>query len=168
MKLEVYIENLGKYNEGESTGAWFTLPVNINEVNEKIGLNEQYEEYFISDYDLPFSIGEYERLENLNRWANEILDLPSPLNECENCLKNVMRCYDDNFEYLLSHSEDITFYPGIDIMTDLAELLVDEGALGEIPDNLCDYIDYVAYARDLEINGCYAVTDCGIFNCPCY
>ena len=42
--MAVYIANLGKYNEGYLVGAWFTFPIDEEDVKEKIGLNEQYEE----------------------------------------------------------------------------------------------------------------------------
>ena len=47
--MAVYIANLGKYNEGYLVGAWFTFPIDEEDVKEKIGLNEQYEEYAIHD-----------------------------------------------------------------------------------------------------------------------
>ena len=49
--MAVYIANLGKYNEGYLVGAWFTFPIGEEDVKEKIGLNEQYEEYAIHDTD---------------------------------------------------------------------------------------------------------------------
>ena len=30
--MQVYIANLGKYNEGELVGAWFTFPIAFEEV----------------------------------------------------------------------------------------------------------------------------------------
>ena len=42
--MAVYIANLGKYNEGYLVGAWFTFPIDEEDVKEKIGLNEQYED----------------------------------------------------------------------------------------------------------------------------
>ena len=35
-------------------GAWFTPPIDFDEVKERIGLNDEYEEYAIHDYELPF------------------------------------------------------------------------------------------------------------------
>ena len=58
-EMRIYIANLGKYNEGELVGAWFTPPVDFEEVKERIGLNDEYEEYAIHDYELPFEIDEY-------------------------------------------------------------------------------------------------------------
>ena len=45
-----------QYNEGELVGAWFTPPVDFEEVKERIGLNDEYEEYAIHDYELPVEI----------------------------------------------------------------------------------------------------------------
>ena len=44
-EMRVYIAKLGRYNEGELVGAWFTLPVDKDEVSERIGLDDVYEEY---------------------------------------------------------------------------------------------------------------------------
>ena len=38
--MAVYIANLGKYNEGELVGAWFTFPIDEDDVAERIGLNK--------------------------------------------------------------------------------------------------------------------------------
>jgi antirestriction protein len=87
--LNVWIGNLGKYNEGELVGEWLELPVSKKELDtflrEKVGLQltqEEvekalaedgvcYEEYMINDYetDLPIKISEYENLDNLNLLA---------------------------------------------------------------------------------------------------
>lgn len=40
--MRIYIANLGKYNEGELVGAWFTPPVDYDEMAERIGLNDRY------------------------------------------------------------------------------------------------------------------------------
>ena len=49
--LNIFITNLGKYNEGELVGEWVKLPATKEEletVYERIGINEEYEEYFIN------------------------------------------------------------------------------------------------------------------------
>ena len=74
--MAVYIANLGKYNEGYLVGAWFTFPIDEEDVKEKIGLNEQYEEYAIHDTDnfpLPrqYDMNEYRMMEEF------IYDLPA-------------------------------------------------------------------------------------------
>lgn len=49
--MAVYIANLGKYNEGYLVGAWFTFPIDEEDVKEKIGLNEQYLEEVVEHKD---------------------------------------------------------------------------------------------------------------------
>ena len=43
--MQVYIANLGKYNEGELVGDWFSFPLDEEVIAERIGLNAEYEEY---------------------------------------------------------------------------------------------------------------------------
>ena len=45
--MQVYIANLGKYNEGELVGDWFSFPLDEEVIAERIGLNAEYEEYAI-------------------------------------------------------------------------------------------------------------------------
>ena len=73
-EMRIYIANLGKYNEGELVGAWFTPPVGFEEVKERIGLNDEYEEYAIHDYELPFAIDEYTPIEEVNRLCEMVED----------------------------------------------------------------------------------------------
>jgi hypothetical protein len=77
--MQVYIANLGKYNEGELVGAWFTFPIDFEEVKEKIGLNDEYEEYAIHDYELPFTVDEYTSISELNRLWEMVSELPEEL-----------------------------------------------------------------------------------------
>ena len=81
--MAVYIANLGKYNEGYLVGAWFTFPIDEEDVKEKIGLNEQYEEYAIHDTDnFPIDIGEYVSIEELNEMYEMIEELPDYIVDC--------------------------------------------------------------------------------------
>ncbi|HFI0464387.1 TPA: antirestriction protein ArdA [Streptococcus suis] len=80
MKTRVYITNLGKYNEGELVGKWIDLPISQEELQEvfnEIGINDQYEEYFITDYEAAFDIGLYDSIEKLNRKAEVLKDFDS-------------------------------------------------------------------------------------------
>ncbi|EGW0545412.1 antirestriction protein ArdA [Listeria monocytogenes] len=58
-KLAIYLTNLGKYNEGELIGKWVTLPTDselLEKAFQQIEIGEEYEEYFISDYESPLGI----------------------------------------------------------------------------------------------------------------
>jgi len=83
--IKIALTNLGKYNEGELVLEWVTLPATQDEIDaalEAIGIDgEEYEEYFITDYEAPFEIGEYMNLDRLNELAEELerIDIPDAI-----------------------------------------------------------------------------------------
>lgn len=162
MELRVYIANLGKYNEGELVGAWFVPPIDFEDMEERIGLNGEYEEYAIHDHELPFEISEYTPISEINRLCEQVQELESsPILEE---LKEIQGMWFGSLEELLEHVDDIQCYSDCDSMEDIARYYVEEtGQLGEVPSNLQNYIDYQALGRDMEIEGNYLVTSHGVF-----
>ena len=162
--MAVYIANLGKYNEGYLVGAWFTFPIDEEDVKEKIGLNEQYEEYAIHDTDnFPIAIGEYVSIEELNEMYEMIEELPDYIVDC---LDEFISHY-GTLEEVVEHKDDIYYYPDCETMTDVAYYYIDElQALGDIPPSLQNYIDYEAYGRDLDMVGCFIETSRGMCEIP--
>lgn len=156
----VYIVNLGKYIEGEAKGAWFSVPVDIEDVKEKIGLNGEYEEYAIHDYELPFGVGEYESIERINNIYHQLENLNEDVLAD---LKDLMAAAFESIEELIENQSNLIFYQGIESLDDLVFKLVEEGCYGEISERLKIYIDYTAMARDLNIEGTYVTTDNGIW-----
>lgn len=77
MEIKVFVSNLAKYNDGELTGQWTTLPV--EDVNKDIlePIDAVGKEWFISDYEAPFKIGEYDNLYALNELAEALEDYDS-------------------------------------------------------------------------------------------
>lgn len=156
MEIKVYIANLGKYNEGILQGDWFTLPVDIEEMKEKIGINEQYEEWAIHDYEAPFHIMEYSNLERLNEIAEEMAELSE--NEVEAVCALMDNMIANNWEEAFEMVEDgrVIFYHDCQNMADVAEQFMEEtGQLEQLPDNLKYYIDYEKMGRDMEIEGTF-------------
>lgn len=81
MKIKVFVSNLAKYNAGELNGQWTTLPVDdVNkDILDKIDLGGNskhgyHDEWFISDYEAPFKISEYDDLYQLNELAQSLLE----------------------------------------------------------------------------------------------
>ena len=77
MEIKAFVTNLGKYNEGELIGEWVTFPIDEDQQTElfkRIGINEQYEEYFITDYEAPdgMKISEYSSITELNEMAEKL------------------------------------------------------------------------------------------------
>ena len=160
--MRVYITNLGKYNDGELIGEWFILPIDFEEVKERIGLNNEYEEYAIHDWELPFEISEYTSIEEINRLCSMAEELASM--DMGEAISDIQNSFFSSFQELYEHKDDIIYYPECNDMTDVAYYLINEcGALGEIPTSIQDYIDYEAYGRDLEISGSFVITNHGVF-----
>ncbi|OFI46043.1 antirestriction protein ArdA [Floricoccus penangensis] len=160
-EMRIYVANLGKYNEGELVGAWFTPPIDYEEMEEKIGLNDEYEEYAIHDYELPFDIDEYTPISEINRLCEMIMELDgSPIYDE---LKEIQNMWFSSLEELLEYKDDIICHTDCSSMEDIAYYCVEEGLMGEIPERLQTYLDYQSIGRDLEIDGNFLVTSHGVF-----
>lgn len=164
--INIFITNLGKYNEGELIGKWVELPIDddaLEDVLKEIGINEEYEEYFITDSETNIAgldIGEYDSIEDLNDIAERIESLDD--DEIEIIDAFLQEGYD--FEYAIDNMDDVIVYPDCSDMTDVAYEYVDQtGLLDSIPDHLQSYFDYESFGRDMGYEGQYVFTDRG--NC---
>lgn len=158
--LNIFITNLGKYNEGELIGEWVELPVTDEEleaVYERIGINEQYEEVFITDYETDLEglkVGEYDNIEELNELIKELDELDEyDLEKVE----AILEAYSSDIKSAIENIDNYTYYSGISL-DDLAYELVEEMNLPEFAER---YFDYDAFARDLEFDG-YTETSNGV------
>ena len=164
--LNIFITNLGKYNEGELIGEWVKLPVSgeeLESVFERIGINEEYEEHFITDYETDITglkVGEYDNIEDLNELAETLEDL----DEYEMEIVEAMISDGYDLEEALEKKDDCMVYHDCNDMTDVAEQYAEEtGLLDSIPENLRYYFDFEAYGRDMGIEGTFIFTNKG--NC---
>lgn len=171
MKLEVAVTNLGKYTEGELVSEWVEFPVSdaeIEDILERIGIDgEEYEEYFITDYEADFDLaeifGEYVTLETLNEIVEAIentsdekttlavIEALEPRNAQElfECIENV-----DNYEVITYEAA------GGDDDSDLAWYIVDIDGIESLGrDTLERYFDYKGFGRDLSFE--YITTNYG-------
>ncbi|MBC1565074.1 antirestriction protein ArdA [Listeria booriae] len=161
-QMQVYIVNLGKYNEGISQGAWFNLPVAYEVVAEKIGLNKQYEEYAIHDYEAPFKISEFNNLDFLNRIANQIEEKQG--NPAIDYLdKFVEDGWYENFEDALDGIGAVHICENCSTMQDVAiEFVESQSYYSDMPSIISFNINYEAVAKQLADEGYYYVTGDGI------
>lgn len=161
--LKIYLTNLGKYNEGILQGEWLELPVSqeeLKEVFERIGINEEYEEYFITDYKCDFyEVGEYENLDTLNEIAERIEELDEEESKVVKALMSELGyTLDEAIEKV--NNGDYRIYSECNDITDIAYEVVEEcGYLNNVPENVARYFDYEAFGRDLGIEGTYIFTD---------
>lgn len=166
MNVSIFITNLAKYNAGELFGEWVDLPLDDDELEEKMHQiadngTDCDDELFITDYEAPFKIDEYDSIEKINEKAQRIDDLDE---EEQDVLEAYLDDVSDNFDEALRVVEngDYTIYGSCDTVEELAEEFVDNGCYGEVPDGLRFYIDYDAIARDMEMNGTYVESNMGV------
>lgn len=161
--MKIFLTNLGKYNEGELIGEWVELPVSheeLKKVFERIGINEEYEEYFITDYECDlYEVGEYENIDKLNDIAERIKELDE---EKSKVVKALIQKLDYTLYEAIDkvNSGDYMIYNDCENMTDVAYQVVEEcGYLENVPDNVARYFDYESFGRELEIEGNYIFLD---------
>lgn len=164
-EIKIWVGNLGKYNEGQLVGEWFTLPADMEEIKEAIGINEQYEEWFIADYEAPFKISEYANIEELNEIAEK---LEGQEEETVKAAKAVFENggHADNF----AEAIDFVIEGNVNLyhensMADIAQYWYEEtGILAELENHpLGRYIDWEAAGRDMEIEGTFLEVEYGFW-----
>ena len=151
-EFQAYITNLGKYNEGELRGQWVDFPIDsmdFQKVLQNIGINEEYEEWFVTDYDCEVDaydvLGEYPSLEELNEFGKMIEDDAfKAILEDQGSFESAKSIYE---------SGNYVFYPDIDDWTDYAYQYIDSiGGVEALQDDAENYFDYEALGRDLNLN----------------
>jgi hypothetical protein len=71
--MKIFISNLAKYNEGILKGEWIDLPIDEMKLQSKItNILGSEKEFFISDYEAPITIEEYENIADLNEFAEKL------------------------------------------------------------------------------------------------
>lgn len=162
--MQVYIDNLGKYVEGNPKGAWFTLPLDYEEIADKLGLDEDYEEYMVSDTgDFPINLGcGYYTVEELNEMYDKICELPSYI---ANNLKDFL-CYYEELNDLYEKKDKIILYENCNSIEAVAYEMVKDGRYGDISESLLDYIDCERLGNDLETEYDFIKTDEGMCGMP--
>ena len=159
-EVNIFLTNLGKYNEGELVGEWVKLPVDdFQPILDRIGINDEYEEWFITDYEAPFEINEYDNIEELNDIAREIQDFDSIQLEVLDAYKDngydmrdaIDKVIDNDYIYLEGNTEEDLAYSYIDMAGSFEDAVSKEDKQY--------YFDYEAYGRDLVLGGDYSYVD---------
>lgn len=157
MTLEIYLTNLGKYNEGVLKGKWVDClsSPNWEEELEEIGVAEgsDYEEFFITDVNTDIDgieIGEYESLDSIDKLA----DLINNYGEDE-AFGALMDLYDGDADVVTEAFErgGYSFYAGVTDHEELGEYLVEEGIrCSNADEDIKIYLDYEKIGRDYDYN----------------
>lgn len=172
--FSAFITNLGKYNEGYLVGKWVEFPTtqeHMKEVLAEIGINEEYEEYFITDYEsnvsgLTENLGEYENVNLLNYLAHKVQEEVCDLSMFESILEYGE--HTGSAEELINLTDNLDkfyFMPEVANESDLGYAWVHNMGMYDEElkkmGNLADYIDYEAYGRDISLEEGGVFTDAG-------
>ena len=168
--MKIYLTNLGRYNEGYLVGKWVKLPVCeevLDKVLKEIGINEYYEEYFITDYEndivgIGDVISEYSSVQALNELAQRLEDLSDDeanklgaVLEYEACrsVSDVLELLDklDEFDLLTDVTDD----------EELGYYYAEECCSIDIPENIQPYFDYETYGRNIRLESSCLYTSYG-------
>lgn len=153
MDFKIYVTNLGKYNEGEMIGEWINLPATeeeLQEVLDRIGINEEYEEVFITDYENEFGyiVNEYDNLDELNEIAYKLDNLTDYEKEK---IKAGLELW--SFDEIYNYLDDIVLLEDVNTDYDLGYYWIEESGCYNL-DNLGmlrNYINYEAFGRDIRL-----------------
>ena len=144
--LKVFITNVSSYNVGRLEGKWMTLPTTVEALNEGIKEVLAYggEEYFISAFEGNFYVNEHVDLVSLN-------DILLRAKDDETAFISIMDCLTVHFDEGIQILEDGAYHmiPEVGDLKEAAEILVEEGYYGEIPDHLSNFLSYQAIANDM-------------------
>ena len=149
-----------------------TLPLErIQEVADKYTNNGQ-RDLLISDYSSSYIPNildiDYMSLDEVKALADTIQDLVSQYADI-NMVKAIVGAADDFrsgsetiSEFIDSH--EFYIYEDCNDMADVAyQVLTESGQIDELPEWAQSYFDFVAYGRDLEIEGQFYRSDNGIY-----
>jgi len=162
--IEVYITNLGKYNEGILCGEYLKLPAEMEDVKSllsRIGVDGvMYEETFITDYETDIEglckyLGEYESVDELNYLASIIEDMDDwEIEKFEAAIAYGERT--ESTKDLINLAQNLDcydLYREVSDEEDLGRYYIDELCMLEIPEHIEPYFDYEAYGRDIDQGG---------------
>lgn len=136
-EMRVCIENRLPTAE-EIRSAWFMLPIDEEELEERIGVPIDSEDYRITEMELPFAdeVGEDATIEKLNDLYHTFESLPPDLHEDY----RELMCYFTSLDELHQHRQDVIHYSWCKNMADVARHLLDNdpafSAIEERPDPL--------------------------------
>lgn len=168
--MKIFITNLGRYNEGYLVGKWVKLPVCedvLDKVLKEIGIDEYYEEYFITDYEneiigIGDVISEYSSVQALNELAQRLEELSDDeadklgaVLEYEACrsVSDVLELLDklDEFDLLTDVTDD----------EELGYYYAEEYRCIDIPEHIQPYFDYEKFGRDVRLQSSCLYTSYG-------
>ena len=134
--ISVYVQNLGRYNEGKHFGEWVNLPTTMEHIEgvfRRAGIDGiRYEEWFFSDRSssinsLLYHIGEFENLDELNYLAARLQDLSEyELKVLDGAIEIDSPQDVTDIINLTANLDCFTLYEGIETEEELGDYMLDE------------------------------------------
>jgi len=155
--MKIFITDLAKYNEGVLKGGWICLPMDEMKLQSKINnILGSDEEFFISDYESPIKINEYDNISDLNEFAEKL----DGIQERDGVIKTISKdVLGDGYsrEELLRILSEREYFIVEDVWTD-SDLAIkaDESLLPfdyQAAESASSYIDWDAVGRDMIMDG---------------
>ncbi len=157
-EMRVYVADLAAYNNGILSGSWIDLPCDdiwmevqnildegtIARQIENVYDGYRSEEWAIHDYELPFNVGEYGNLDEINELAKKFDVTDESDKKKISYLIDYQGC---TINKALEQYENVNIYENMSYL-ELAYELIDES--WDVPEHLQNYIDYGRFARELE------------------
>lgn len=145
--INAYIVNLQTHR-----GDWFLFPASLDKIRNSLQLEED-QDYEITDYEAPFNLHGYERLEALNEIAERLEE-----NEKHPAFHYIGELVENGFfettEDALDKIDEIIVYEGCQSYAAFAEAYVDEcGYLQMVPELIACHIDYDGIGHDFSFEG---------------
>lgn len=176
--INIFVTNLGEYNNGKLIGEWVGLPISREEyqaVLDRIGIgkpneyDEVFEEVFITDFDAPdlhnFKVHEYDNIDYLNFLAKKLSELsPDNLALYKGILETGMDSFSNITEYinLADHLDCYTLTPDVKDFYDLGKTWAEElGYLANVNETIKDAIDYHKLGESFDSNTTGGFADIG-------
>lgn len=166
INIRAYVTNLGKYNEGSLVGEWVRFPIDLDgeefkAIKNRIGINDEYEEMFITDYDVDADVhfGEYESFE----YINEIAEALENLTEYEQIIFKAALEYGETVEDALQ-TDNYCLYSEVYSEDELGEYILENFYSDEIYKlgSLAYYIDTERLGRDFYLERSCVFTNYGL------
>ena len=157
--MKIFITNLAKYNEGLIKGEWISLPMDEMKLQSKIkNILKSDEEFFISDYEAPITINEYDNISELNEFAEKLDGIQESDEVIEAISNDVLgdgHSRDDLIRILSEREyyvvEDV--WTGSDLALKFEESLLPFDYQAAEAAGVSNYIDWDAVGRDMVMDG---------------
>lgn len=151
MTARIYVGTYAKYNQGSIKGAWLDLA----DYSDRASFYEACAELHKDETDPEFMFQDFEGFPREMYSESNVSDELIAFAQLDESDREMLTAYQSGIDGSATIEQAREAYQGtFDDESDwAAQFLEDTGMLESIPENLRNYFDYDAYARDARLNG---------------